>query len=857
MSAAEAASGTSGRSGPAGTRGAFLWWSVALFALVTASVFWRYFFSAATTVSDPGDPLLLIWIMEWVERTLVHSPVDLFAAPMFHPFPDTLAYSDPLIPESVLGLPLRLVGFGPILSYNLIFLGGIVATGVLFSLLFLELTGDPAAALLGALVATLPSARLYHLAHLQLQFTPLWPVTLLLVHRVVQRADTWSTAALTVALAAVPLASLYYGMFLALLMPPFALTLWLTTRRRSRRALPALAAAAVAAGLLLLPIGRVYRRAISHVALNRDSRDFADLSHYLSISEFSDLGRLFPSLVVRDASPQWVGGFGAWILVPAALLLVVVAWDGWRVTRSVHLPPRARTALPYMVLGILALLLSLGPEVRFHGQPLFENPIGKIARLPGIREIRDFQRVGFVVAFAAGAILALGISELRRLGKARMRAALTAFVAVSTVVPTLSSALPAYRPPPREALSPAYASLAELPEPVVLYETPLPPRGLSDHLDYLWAAVHHQKRLVHGFSGYLPLTDDTLRGEASSSYRADYFRTLAALGATHLLVHTKELAMLPGGEAALLELRDARSAERVIAFQDAEIYRVPRLHGAEDPLPRTTPIRRRMASGGWVDPEDPCVEILPKSPLVLFSPESAESTGLRFVAQSPIGEMDDALLVERSDDLRHWRPALHRPLLSTSLAAYVAQPSSTLVTRVVLQSDSAPFTRLSTARDQRLRLCDLWIDSSRIARVEPVSSGRLHVNAHANSGLLPALLDGDAHTRWDSGAVQRGAEWIEIDLGDPRAIVAIVLDLGDTPYDYGRTYSIGCTEPPDMEPRTVDLDGRDATFQRPRPVQVLPFAARNACRRVRVSQTGSASSNFWSVSDISVLAREP
>ncbi len=43
---------------------------------------------------DHADARLNAWILTWVGRTLVHDPGRLFDAPMFHPEPDVLAYSE-------------------------------------------------------------------------------------------------------------------------------------------------------------------------------------------------------------------------------------------------------------------------------------------------------------------------------------------------------------------------------------------------------------------------------------------------------------------------------------------------------------------------------------------------------------------------------------------------------------------------------------------------------------------------------------------------------------------------------------------------------------------------------------------
>src|SRR5262249_2625152 len=157
------------------------------------------------------------------------------------------------------------------------------------ALLFEDLTQDRVASVVGAVVATFPTARLHHLAHLQLQFTVFWPLALMLIHRVVQRPTGRSVVLLALCLAAAPLASMYYGMFMAFLLPPFAFAVWALTKSRSWKSLAGLGAAALGAGILVWPIARVYIRALRHLGQTRESRTWTDLAHYVGVSCLADL----------------------------------------------------------------------------------------------------------------------------------------------------------------------------------------------------------------------------------------------------------------------------------------------------------------------------------------------------------------------------------------------------------------------------------------------------------------------------------------------------------------------------------------------------------------------------------------
>jgi hypothetical protein len=829
--------------------------AIAVHTFAVLLVFWRYAF-APNTVSDPGDPLLLIWIMEWVQRALLSSPATLFDAPMFHPFTSTLAYSDPLIPQALVALPLRSLGLGPVSAYNVVYLGGIVAAGVLTTLLFYELTGDRMAALVGGLVATFPNARLFHLAHMQVQVTFFWPLALLLVHRTLRHPDVRVSGALALTLAVTPLASLYHGLYMALLLPPFSLALWISKRPRLVSRLLHLAGATAAAGLLLVPFGRIYSRSLGHLGQSRSQRLWSQLSDYLGISQLADVGRWLPSgSVLREAASQWVGAGAAWLL-PIALagIGVEALRRHGRVRASTGLPQWARDCLPYAILGSLAIALSLGPRVRWRGHDLVANPLSAVTHLPAVREIRNFQRLAFVVGLAGGALVAFGLAEAVRRRHRRLAFCGGAFACVTTLLPSFSTSLPAYRPPRPEQLPAVYQWLSKQPEPLVLYELPLPRHG--EPMEYLWAAAIHRKRLIHGFSGYLPLTDLALRVETLGAHRPDFWRAIALLGATHLVVHTNQLSALQGGAEILAELREFAGIWRIASFADAEVYLVP--PAASDPIPAVSSTQQPLLSAGAaaLDAERGCLTVGPNTtPLLLYVPGNPTITGVRFHAETPLGQIDDALWIERSADLSAFRTAPHGPLLSTSLSAYVLAPTPMLWTRALLAGENGSFLRVSTRNRSSFRVCDVEIDSQRNAALATLPRHDLRVSASRAQDLAALAIDGDPTTRWASQRPQSGDEWLELELRSEHEIDAVLLDLGHAESDYGRKLALDCgATSASLEPGS-ELDGRAILFERPRRTQVLAMAPARRCRTLRIRQTGADPDNHWSIAELSVFGR--
>lgn len=131
---------------------------------------------------DPGDALLLDWIMRWDARALLSDPMRVFDAAMFWPNPNVLVYSDTLLAAAPVHWVLSGI-FGWPLGYNLHYLlGGVMslACGYLLARWF---TGDTASAVVAALVFSFAAVRLSHYSHFQFSYAWLVPLCLWLLLR--------------------------------------------------------------------------------------------------------------------------------------------------------------------------------------------------------------------------------------------------------------------------------------------------------------------------------------------------------------------------------------------------------------------------------------------------------------------------------------------------------------------------------------------------------------------------------------------------------------------------------------------------------------------------------------------------
>ena len=55
---------------------------------------------------DNADTALNAWIVAWVGTALLRAPASLFDANIFYPEPRTLAFSEVMLPQAIIGAPL-------------------------------------------------------------------------------------------------------------------------------------------------------------------------------------------------------------------------------------------------------------------------------------------------------------------------------------------------------------------------------------------------------------------------------------------------------------------------------------------------------------------------------------------------------------------------------------------------------------------------------------------------------------------------------------------------------------------------------------------------------------------------------
>ena len=212
--------------------------------------------------SDLGDPLLNAFILDWglthlsaVAAGDVGAFRTFWHAPIFHPAPLTLAYSEHLLGQAALVWPLHALGANILLCYNLLFLATFVLSGLGMYLFTRELTGSAAAAVLAGMLYGFALYRVPQYPHLQTLSSHWLPFALYGLRRFFVTRRLLPLVGATLALIAQNLSNGYYLLFFSIFVAGYCLAEMADRRAwRDRRVVLGLAAAASVAVLATVPV---------------------------------------------------------------------------------------------------------------------------------------------------------------------------------------------------------------------------------------------------------------------------------------------------------------------------------------------------------------------------------------------------------------------------------------------------------------------------------------------------------------------------------------------------------------------------------------------------------------------------
>lgn len=460
-----------------------------LFIALSIAYTWPLTPNLGRAVSDPGDPYINVWILDWDWYATFHQPLRLFHANAFHPARYSLAFSENLYGLAVLLFPLRAAGVTPVAAFNVAMLAGFAFCGFAAYLLGYRLTGSFAAGLAAGVFYAFVPFRFVHLPHLQHVWGGWLPLLLVALLAYAEKPTPRRAALFALVFLMNGLTNIHYLLFGAF---AIAVTAVLVVPRKDWRNLGIATGGAL---VLLAPFLYPYA-AVTKLYGMRSADETWRFSAFVSdwISNPAEPERrLFPGVLA------FVFVLGALFVRERAKLLLGALW---------------------IAIGVLG---SLGLHFFFH-----EFLYGAV---PGFRAIRVPARWAVIAYVGAAVLIALVTAAIAR--KNRWVALLVPIAFAIELHPGPIRWWLANADPP-----PVYAWLAMQGRTPIAH---LPVDTPRSEYEYMLYATAHHRPMINGTSGLSPRS----KLDLADKWRAlsdDFVDSLRAVGVELLVVHTELLA---------------------------------------------------------------------------------------------------------------------------------------------------------------------------------------------------------------------------------------------------------------------------------------------------------------------------
>lgn len=449
---------------------------------------------------NTGDGLFSLWVTNWVARTLVADPSNLFDANIFFPHRNTLAYSEANVVAGALAVPFYWATKQPVLTHNAVALLAFVFSTLAAYGLVRYLSGSRAAGWAAGVAFAYCPFVFARTAHIQLLMSWGLPLSLLAFHRLVDRPGAWRGVALGFSLAATALACAYYGIFAALIVGLgtiyFAVVrgLW----RSPRYWIGIAAGAAVSVGLVVpffLPFLAVQRELGFTRTIEDAAMYSANWQAWLTSAAWAH--RWWLPWLEGSSEVLFPGAITTGLgLAGLVLALRARSWPGELAAAEAAAPDgtrRRHVAGFYALVGGIAFWASFGPGAGLYTALFHTIPIFSFLRAParfGLVIVTVLVvGTGFAVAWMAG-----------RWPRAMRWGAVALPVALAAELASVPLALPVVPPP-----NVAYRMLATLrPGPVVELPFFYQRSDFPRHALYMFNSTYHWQPLVNGYSDHIP-----------------------------------------------------------------------------------------------------------------------------------------------------------------------------------------------------------------------------------------------------------------------------------------------------------------------------------------------------------------
>lgn len=479
---------------------------------------------ASRVLLDAPDTHLFLWTFGWDAHAFATNPFGIFDANIYHPLPNTLAYSENLIGSAFIAAPIIWLTGDYILAMNLVSLSSCLLCALGAYLLARRLGIGVLGAVLAGIVFAFAPARFFRMSQLHLVAMQWIPFALAYLHSYL---DTKRARDLRMAIGFATLQVLCGGhgavfllvagiallLFRALLGEPLALI------NRVRDIGMTGALLLVPAGLMILP----YRRAQQEMGLRRTLENWT-VTPASYLASPAHVHQYLLSLVSDVKFHEQASAYLFPGILPVLLAVAAFLPGGENHARLRHL-------IFYGLLAAVSVLL-------FIDGPLSLWPW--VYSWPGMNFIRAPSRFAILTTLCLAVLAGAGFERLA--GRLTTPAQRAASVLVALLLLAEFNAHP-FMGVDYELPAPAADQwLAARPKPFVVAEVPLPDPRNSGRFERFqtMAMLHsmaHWQKTIHGYSGFRAPFHDQLYRDLRRFPDEVSIARLREVGVIYVVVH--------------------------------------------------------------------------------------------------------------------------------------------------------------------------------------------------------------------------------------------------------------------------------------------------------------------------------
>lgn len=504
--------------------------SLILFTVLALFMTYPLIFNMGSAVKDVGDPLLNTWIIAWnVQKITTLDFPDIFNGNIFYPHKRTIAFSEFLLTQSLVALPILLASQNPIFAKNFVLLFSFITSGLGMYFLARYLTKNVLGGITAGIIYAFSPFMIDHLSHLQILTAGGMPLALLFLHKFFKSTHYKHLFLFALFFLLQTLANGYYGLYLSLFAGLYILFyLVLGKKFTDGRFWLKMTIFLIIVLTVLGPVILQYLTVRKEMGFIRGIGSYSNLTSFLATSPQNRIYGDITSRFVR-AEGQLFPGIFAFLLAIIGIIYSIREKRRWKKT-FMQTP-----AYFYIIMLLLSFLFTFGTN----------GPYVLLYKyVPGFKGIRVASRFHILVMFSLAIFAAFGIkailSSLARMKK-RMPSVIFSCIILLILVEYLSIPIPWKSVPAKADIPEVYKWLAKKEGDFAIVELPFPkPKEHTFRKEgpRLYYSTYHWKKLVNGYSGYYPPLYYELKRRWQRESLEQNIKDLKRLGVKYVIFHS-------------------------------------------------------------------------------------------------------------------------------------------------------------------------------------------------------------------------------------------------------------------------------------------------------------------------------